>query len=109
MINSLSAKMEMGSPMICMYLLKKPDHYKSHNFCPIYWQSFVQECQRPWLQMDEVGDVGQDGAKSQKVVIIKRNGEIISLSPVIDYVYRSEEIGPMSLYEWVSRCECQKI
>ena len=40
-VNLLSAKAEMGSPMICMYLLGNPDHYTSHTFVPFYWQSFV--------------------------------------------------------------------
>lgn len=30
-VNSLSAKLEIGSPMACMYLLKNPDHYTSHK------------------------------------------------------------------------------
>lgn len=108
-VNSLSAKMEMGSLMISMYLLRKPDHYKSHKFSPFYWQSFVQECQRPWVHTDEASDVGQDGAKSEKVVIIKCNSQIISLSPILDYVYCSEDINSMCLYEWVTRCKCKKI
>ena len=29
--NLLSAKVEMGSPMICMYLLGNPDHYTDHH------------------------------------------------------------------------------
>ncbi|KAF8219606.1 hypothetical protein L208DRAFT_1338972 [Tricholoma matsutake] len=37
-VNSLTAKLEMGTPMICMYLL---DHYTSHMLTPFYWQSFV--------------------------------------------------------------------
>jgi hypothetical protein len=28
-VNALSAKMELGSPMMCLYLLGHPDHYKS--------------------------------------------------------------------------------
>lgn len=51
-VNSVSAKMEMGSLMICMYFLGNPDHYKSHKFPSFYWQSFVQECQRPWVHTD---------------------------------------------------------
>lgn len=43
-VNSLSRKMEMGSLMICRYLLEKLDHYK---FCPFHWQSFVQEARNP--------------------------------------------------------------
>jgi hypothetical protein len=42
-MNSLSAKMEIGSPMACMYLLGNPDHYTDHTFVPFYWQSFVRE------------------------------------------------------------------
>ena len=42
-VNLLSAKMEMGAPMICMYLLDNPDHYTDHTFVPFYWQSYVTE------------------------------------------------------------------
>jgi hypothetical protein len=42
-VNLLSAKMEMGAPMICMYLLGNPDHYTDHVFIPFFWQSFVSE------------------------------------------------------------------
>ncbi|KAF8237610.1 hypothetical protein L208DRAFT_1246566, partial [Tricholoma matsutake] len=47
-VNSLSAKMEMGSPMACMYLLGNPDHYTNYLFVPFYWKSFVQEARKPW-------------------------------------------------------------
>ena len=40
-VNLLSAKVEMGFSMICMYLLGNPDHYTNHTFVPFYWQSFV--------------------------------------------------------------------
>ncbi|KAF8220717.1 hypothetical protein L208DRAFT_1332221 [Tricholoma matsutake] len=43
-VNTLSTKMEMGLPMICMYLLGLPDHYTSPKFRMFFWQSFVQEC-----------------------------------------------------------------
>ena len=41
--NLLSAKAEMGAPMISMYLLGNPDHYTGHKFVTFYWQSFVHE------------------------------------------------------------------
>jgi len=47
-VNLLSTKMEMGSPMICMYLLGNPDHYTDHDFKPFYWQSYVTEARRAW-------------------------------------------------------------
>jgi hypothetical protein len=43
MVNTMSTKLEMGSPIICLYLLGNPDHYTSHQFVPFYWQSFVHE------------------------------------------------------------------
>ena len=41
--NLLSAKAEMGSPMIAMYLLGNPDHYASHTFVLFYWHPYVTE------------------------------------------------------------------
>ncbi|KAF8219301.1 hypothetical protein L208DRAFT_1341713 [Tricholoma matsutake] len=35
-VNSLSTKMEMGNPMVCMYLLGNPDHYTNYLFIPFY-------------------------------------------------------------------------
>jgi hypothetical protein len=41
--NLLSAKAEMGAPMIAMYLLGNPDHYTSHTFVLFYWLPYVIE------------------------------------------------------------------
>ena len=49
-VNSLSAKLEIGSPMASLYLLGNPDHYTNFNFVPVYWQSFVSEARRSWEQ-----------------------------------------------------------
>ena len=48
MVNAMSAKLELGSPMICLYLLGNPDHYTGHRFVPFYWLSFVQEVRKAW-------------------------------------------------------------
>jgi hypothetical protein len=127
--NSLSAKMEMGSPMICMYLLGNPDHYKSHEFRVFYWQSFVNEARKAWTQnnlpkesspgdtdthtlssapkaLDE--DIVDKGIKD-KVLIVRHKDRVIGVSPVHDYIYRSEELEDMSLYDWIARCERCKI
>ena len=42
-VNALSSKMEIGSPMASMYLLQNPDHYASHKFIPFWWKSFVND------------------------------------------------------------------
>lgn len=44
--NSLTAKMEIGSPMACLYLLDNPDHYTSHEFAVFWWRNYVSEIMR---------------------------------------------------------------
>ncbi|KIK64292.1 hypothetical protein GYMLUDRAFT_161264, partial [Collybiopsis luxurians FD-317 M1] len=43
MVNLLSAKLELGSSMISLYLLRNPDRYVSQTFVPFYLKSFVAE------------------------------------------------------------------
>ena len=95
--NLLSAKAEMGAPMISMYLLGNPDHYTDHTFIPFYWQPYIQEAQR------DFGLRSEDLAGPQKVAIIKKRGKIVGLSPVHDYIYRPQEAYNICLYDWM-RC-----
>ncbi|KAF8875568.1 hypothetical protein BD779DRAFT_1450027, partial [Infundibulicybe gibba] len=99
-VNVLSARMEMGSPMVCMYLLGHPDHYKSHRFAVFYWQSYVREARRFWHEDDPHCDM----MPPDKVALIKRRGRIVGLSPVYDYIYRPVELSDICLYDWVRRC-----
>ena len=72
MVNTMSAKLELGSPMICLYLLGNPDHYTSHMFVPFYWVSFVQEVRKAW---DDSKDPAT-GEFRQKMALLKRNGRL---------------------------------
>ena len=99
--NLLSAKAEMGAPMIAMYLLGNPDHYTSHEFIPFYWQSYVQEVQRAFNSAS--GENLKNNDVPQKVTVIKKKGKIVGLSPIHDYVHRPDSLEDISLYEWV-RC-----
>ena len=99
-VNLLSAKAEMGSPMICMYLLGNPDHYTSHTFVPFYWQSFVTRVKQ---------DFDEDEQEVQKVTLIKKKGKIVGLSPVYDYIYRSPDLEDVCLYDWVQRFQRIKV
>ncbi|KAJ7763770.1 hypothetical protein B0H16DRAFT_1253326, partial [Mycena metata] len=49
-VNSLSTKMEIGSPMAAMYLLENPDHYTSHVFTVCWWRNYVSEVRRTWYK-----------------------------------------------------------
>src|ERR1700678_3394978 len=99
-VNLLSAKAEMGSPMICMYLLGNPDHYTSHTFVPFYWQSFV-------MQVRQDFDEGEQ--EVQKITLIKKKGKMVGLSPVYDYIYRSPDLEDVCLYDWVQCFQCKKV
>jgi len=66
--NLLSAKAEMGAPMIAMYLLSNPDHYTGHTFIPFYWQSYVQEAGHSFDC-----DVFRE---PHKITVIKKRGQI---------------------------------
>ncbi|KAJ7878396.1 hypothetical protein B0H14DRAFT_2342006 [Mycena olivaceomarginata] len=43
MVNSLTSKLQIGSPMACLYLLENPDHYTKLAFKVFWWKSYVSE------------------------------------------------------------------
>jgi hypothetical protein len=93
-VNSLTAKLEIGGPMASLYLLGNPDHYTNQNFIVCYWKSYVTEVLRAWRQDD---DIQKDKVCLQK----NEDGEYIGLSTVDDYKYRPSELNDKSLYEWI--------
>ncbi|KAF8220007.1 hypothetical protein L208DRAFT_1336242 [Tricholoma matsutake] len=99
-VNSLSAKMEMGSPMACMYLLGNPDHYTNYRFVPFYWQSYVHKT-RNACELKQKNQL-------QKMAIYKHNGCIIGLLPVQDYKFQPASLHSMCLYNWISSCQREK-
>ncbi|SJL06824.1 uncharacterized protein ARMOST_10166 [Armillaria ostoyae] len=94
MVNVLGAKTEIGSPMICSYLLDFPDHYTNKKFSTFYWKSFVTEAEKQWNRPDDLSDHVQ-------VALKKRNGVIVGVSPVEDYIHRPSELENMTLYDWI--------
>jgi len=97
-VNSLTAKMEIGSPMASLYLLGNPDHYTSHKFVPFYWKNYVQEAMSVW-KISEDNDVIME--LSEKLVLQKSNNKYVGISPVYDYVYRPRIHDKRNLYEWI--------
>ncbi|KAF8229497.1 hypothetical protein L208DRAFT_1286360 [Tricholoma matsutake] len=90
-VNSLSVKLELGGPMINLYLSNNPDHYCSHEFGHLYWKAFVTTSR---------GLID----KPSKVAVFKQGKKIIGLSPVMDYVWRPRELESLNLYDWISNC-----
>jgi hypothetical protein len=93
-VNGLTAKMEIGSPMASLYLLQNPDHYASHEFVNFYWKSYVREARMAWLEDSEID-------KSEKGKIDINMGKYICLSGVNDYICRPRMYEHTNLYEWI--------
>ena len=94
MVNALTAKLEIGSPMASMYLLENPDHYTSHKFVNFYWRTFVCEaCSMFFTPLEEIDDI--------KVMLNKSKGKFVALSNVHDYIYRPSAFGSVNLYDWI--------
>ncbi|PPR04686.1 hypothetical protein CVT24_011903 [Panaeolus cyanescens] len=95
-VNQLSAKAELGAPMICLYLLKNPDHYTSHEYVVFYWRTYVAEARRPF-------ETSQDAESEEKVIILRSKGKVVACSWLQDYIHRPIELSNVNLYEYI-RC-----
>ena len=101
-VNSLTARIEVGGPMASLYLLKNPDHYTSHTFKTFYWKSYVREVKSAWPTENKNVVVDKEVDKlTEKVVIDKRDDEYVALSAVDDYIYRPSKYDDVCLYDWI--------
>jgi len=101
-VNSFTAKMELGALMIAIYLLGNPDHYTSHHFIPFFWSAFAQDVEKAWsakVTEDEI----------LKVMLIRNEDRIVGLSIIYDYIYHGLELDDMCIYNWISRCKHEKV
>jgi hypothetical protein len=92
MVNALTAKIEIGSPMASLYLLGNPDHYTQHKFITFYWKNFVYEARK-------TGEDPNIEDKPEKVILIKNLGRYVGLSNVYDYIFRPIIYKDLSLYD----------
>ena len=100
MVNSLNAKMEIGSPMASMYLLGNLDHYTDHQFVCFWWKSYVTHMQQssgtPKLQ-ESIGTETSESVKPdpetincERVRIGQEDGVYIATTNLDDYKYRPD-------------------
>ncbi|KAJ7793155.1 hypothetical protein B0H13DRAFT_1935544 [Mycena leptocephala] len=115
MINSMSTKMEIGSPMASMYVLGNPDHYCSHKYVNFAWRSYVTFVKNYWHKGITNDDEGEDIAEDL-LTIQNQNGSYVACSIVDDNRFRPVAYEHVNLYEWVqcsekkarSRKECRE-
>ncbi|KAA1479975.1 hypothetical protein DENSPDRAFT_862094 [Dentipellis sp. KUC8613] len=103
-VNALTVKQEIGAPFASLYLLGNPDHYTNYLFKPFFWTSYVNEARTAWSEDCEM--TTSEGTDTQtKVIIGKVKGNMVAISPILDYTLRPEEYAHMSLYDWIRTAE----
>ncbi|KAJ7697107.1 hypothetical protein B0H16DRAFT_1350275, partial [Mycena metata] len=103
MINSMSTKMEIGSPMASMYILGNPDHYKSHTFVNFPWRTYVTFVKNSWKI--RTGHAEDQEDLDDTVLVRNDNGTFVASSCVDDYRYRPIAYERVTLYEWIQCSE----
>src|SRR4051794_9219253 len=104
-VNALTAKMEIGGPMACLYLLGNPDHYTNYTFITVYWKSYVKEVANAWSTSNDMEVDGID----EKLILTKTKDTYVGYSVVHDYIYRPMIHSDKTLYEWVQMAQKVKI
>ncbi|KAJ7811194.1 hypothetical protein B0H13DRAFT_1666961 [Mycena leptocephala] len=82
-VNSMSAEMEIGSPMASLYLLGNPDHYASHKYVTFPWRPYVQ-----FVRTLATGRIWKASDDEEHVPIGRLDGKYVPASGVDDYRYR---------------------
>ncbi|KAF6746518.1 hypothetical protein DFP72DRAFT_762659, partial [Ephemerocybe angulata] len=128
-VNSLSSKMEIGTPMAALYLLQNPDHYTSHQFIPFYWKNYFNYVQGQWKALLDIAepvdddldncpeDVGisrtghndedpsvllsKESSNSETVQMGRANGCFLAKTNTDDYRHRPLQHEGISVYDFV--------
>ncbi|KIY62694.1 hypothetical protein CYLTODRAFT_361083, partial [Cylindrobasidium torrendii FP15055 ss-10] len=95
-VNVITVRMELESPMICSYLLGLPDHYTNARFVNFYWTSYVAHIRRECNEKFT-------GYQEEKVQLRKTKDSIVGISRVDDYIHRplDDECSCLSLWDWM--------
>ena len=131
--NKMTARTDRGGPLVLTHVLGLPDHYTSHEFSPLLFNSFLSyaNAQAPVVKQDPVSLHGDsklfhpatDDDREQRdaefdemeegnlVELLEdyeiykdvRTGEFSLSSQRIDYMLRGKDLADLSLYEWVEQ------
>ncbi|KAK7022550.1 hypothetical protein R3P38DRAFT_2533189 [Favolaschia claudopus] len=115
MVNSLTSKLQIGSPLASLYLLGNPDHYTNMKFKVFWWKSYVYEVEKSWRSEkdletpvnDEPGsgmrtcpDTEED-VEAEAVILRKNLNGYVGTTNVDDYKFRAESCEKICLYEYI--------
>jgi hypothetical protein len=111
MVNSLTSKLQIGSPMASLYLLNNPDHYTNYKFKVFWWKSFVAEVKKDWLTPEvsdgkpiefaalETDEDKDQGDETDRVVLLRTREGYTGATNVDDYVFRPLSFETTSLFD----------
>ncbi|KAJ7128338.1 hypothetical protein C8R44DRAFT_615646, partial [Mycena epipterygia] len=112
MVNSLTSKLQIGSPMASLYLLDNPDHYTNLNFKPFWWRSYLLEVKKSWptetskdglpveSSLTENESTVDPSDESDSVLLMKTEGEYLGVNNVDDYKHRPLIFEDTCLYDY---------
>lgn len=108
LVNALTSKQEIGSPMASMYILGHPDHYTNCTFVPLNWKSYVSYVDASFSQTDndcscDNLDDAQYEFSKQKLLIMRHQNRLVGYNNVLDYVLRPDECNECTLYDWITQ------
>ncbi|KAJ7111112.1 hypothetical protein C8R44DRAFT_530341, partial [Mycena epipterygia] len=103
MVNSLTSKLQIGSPMASLYLLENPDRYTNMDFKPFWWRSYVLEVKKSWPT--EGKDAGmppivEADDETGTVLLMKTGDELLGVNNVDDYLHRPKVFEDTCLYDY---------
>ncbi|KZT05073.1 uncharacterized protein LAESUDRAFT_636206, partial [Laetiporus sulphureus 93-53] len=119
-VNNLTAKMEIGAPMVCAYLLGFGDHYTNISFKKFFWSPYVRFLDGSATRTSDVfsesgtsprGEHEQHNvsADSDRVVIGRAGNNIVPLNKIYDYVYRPAFFSHYCLYDYLTMTDVVKL
>ncbi|KAJ7315248.1 hypothetical protein DFH08DRAFT_715920, partial [Mycena albidolilacea] len=117
MVNSLTSKLQIGSPMASLYLLKHPDHYTNYTFKPFWWKSYVGMVRSAWDAQERPAYPNQSGTADHdldgeteldQIVLMNSKDKVVGATNVDDYIWRPMEFEHTSLYDYVQMTKRMK-
>ncbi|KZT09970.1 uncharacterized protein LAESUDRAFT_645233 [Laetiporus sulphureus 93-53] len=100
-VNALTAGVEIGGPMACLYLLKHKDHYTNYTFNVCMWKSFIKQVCTAWDDDKQTGEtkIFTVPEPPKKVILTQTRGKFVALSAVDNYIYKPSIFEGTCLYD----------
>ncbi|EIN03419.1 hypothetical protein PUNSTDRAFT_78193, partial [Punctularia strigosozonata HHB-11173 SS5] len=100
-VNSLTAKHEIGAPFVAQYLLGFPDHYTNRTFRVFYWKGYVALLSDTVLRSDDELQAQVDG--DDAVMIDNIKGSVVELAYSHDWIHRPSRYRNWCLIDYMKK------